>query len=114
MRLPKLKATSIIEIAIALVIISVCLGIASRLFVQFDQGTKNPVLLKDETTFQSRMVQSYFLDTILPDNTLQTDLTILKTNMKKNIVFTDYTFSLERSGHLVKQYHSFKKNNLTE
>jgi hypothetical protein len=62
MRVRKLKASSIAEIAIALSIIAICFALASRLFIQSARSTVQFQETIEQSEFQSVLFTSYSLD----------------------------------------------------
>lgn len=70
MRIRKLKASSIAEIAIALSIIAICFALGSRLFIQSARSTVQFQEIIEQSEFQSLVFTNYSLDS----NTYNTDL----------------------------------------
>ncbi|MNE47180.1 hypothetical protein D3C87_16990 [compost metagenome] len=62
MRIKKLKASSIAEIAIALSIIAICFALASRLFIQSARSTVQFQEVIEQSEFQSVLFTNYSLD----------------------------------------------------
>lgn len=62
MRVRKLKASSIAEIAIALSIIAICFALGSRLFIQSARSTVQFQETIEQSEFQSLLFTSYSLD----------------------------------------------------
>jgi hypothetical protein len=62
MRIRKLKASSIAEIAIALSIIAICFALGSRLFIQSARSTVQFQETIEQSEFQSLLFTSYSLD----------------------------------------------------
>lgn len=62
MRVRKLKASSIAEIAIALSIIAICFALASRLFIQSARSTVQFQETIEQSEFQSLLFTTYLLD----------------------------------------------------
>ena len=70
MRIRKLKASSIAEIAIALSIIAICFALGARLFIQSARSTVQFQETIEQSEFQSMLFTSYSLDS----NTYDADL----------------------------------------
>lgn len=62
MRISKLKASSIAEIAIALSIIAICFALGSRLFIQSARSTVQFQETIEQSEFQSLLFTTYSLD----------------------------------------------------
>lgn len=62
MRIRKLTASSIAEIAIALSIIAICFALGSRLFIQSARSTVQFQETIEQSEFQSLLFTSYSLD----------------------------------------------------
>lgn len=62
MRIRRLKASSIAEIAIALSIIAICFAMGSRLFIQSARSTVQFQESIEQSEFQSLLFTSYLLD----------------------------------------------------
>lgn len=93
MQAKKIKATSIVEITISLVIISICMGIASHFFIQIDQQLKTPNQLKDENAYQNWLIENYALDSIQGERNLELEnFTLNKTqNRTKEMIRHEYS-----------------------
>ncbi len=80
MRIRKLKASSIAEIAIALSIIAICFALGSRLFIQSARSTVQFQETIEQSEFQSVLFTSYSLDSNSYDPNLWKDkLTTIET-----------------------------------
>jgi hypothetical protein len=73
MRIRKLKASSIAEIAIALSIIAICFALGSRLFTQSARSTVQFQETIEQSEFQSLLFTSYLLDSSVYDPKIWND-----------------------------------------
>lgn len=91
MRIRKLKASSIAEIAIALSIIAICFALGSRLFIQSARSTVQFQETIEQSEFQSLLFTSYSLDSNVYNPKLWEDkLTTIETvTEKKDSVRTE-------------------------
>ncbi|WP_343635412.1 hypothetical protein [Fluviicola sp.] len=91
MRIRKLKASSIAEIAIALSIIAICFALGSRLFIQSARSTVQFQETIEQSEFQSLLFTSYSLDSSIYDPKLWNDkLTTIETTIdQKDSVKTE-------------------------
>lgn len=91
MRIRKLKASSIAEIAIALSIIAICFALGARLFVQSARSTVQFQETIEQSEFQSLLFTSYALDSSIYDAKLWYDkLTTIETRIdEKDSVKTE-------------------------
>ncbi|MGV3610300.1 MAG: hypothetical protein ACO1N0_05095 [Fluviicola sp.] len=80
MRIRKLKASSIAEIAIALSIIAICFALGSRLFIQSARSTVQFQETIEQSEFQSILFTNYLLDSTIYEPGLWKDkLTTIET-----------------------------------
>jgi type II secretory pathway pseudopilin PulG len=110
MQLRKIKGTSIVEITIALVIVSICLAIASQFFVTIDQQLKSPTQLKDELTYQNWMIENYAIDTIQNQRKLDFEISTINQTVTKMNSFEKFEFSLEVNASNRLHYEIFKSS----
>lgn len=91
MRIRKLKASSIAEIAIALSIIAICFALGARLFVQSARSTVQFQETIEQSEFQSLLFTSYALDSSIYDPKLWNEkLTTIETSIdEKDSVKTE-------------------------
>lgn len=91
MRIRKLKASSIAEIAIALSIIAICFALGSRLFIQSARSTVQFQETIEQSEFQSLLFMSYSLDSNVYNPKLwEAKLTTIETiTEKKDSVQTE-------------------------
>jgi hypothetical protein len=73
MRVRKLKASSIAEIAIALSIIAICFALGSRLFIQSARSTVQFQETIEQSEFQSLLFTSYSIDSTIYESDLWKD-----------------------------------------
>ncbi|MDF3026948.1 MAG: hypothetical protein K0S23_1255 [Fluviicola sp.] len=113
MRVRKLKASSIAEIAIALSIIAICFALASRLFIQSARSTVQFQETIEQSEFQSVLFTSYSLDSnvynpklwedklttietvITEKDSVRTEQLLLKNSVKTNWM-QEFTWPKER------------------
>lgn len=106
----KIAGTSIIEITVALVIISICMGIASQFFVGIDQRLKNTRQLLDETRFQNWMLLNYELDTLQNIDELELNTARVEEEKKGTASMQKHQFNLLVVTHTALRYSFFKTN----
>ena len=114
MQIRKIKATSLAEITISLVIISICLGIASQFFVRVDQSLKTSGQIKDEMEVQNWMLVNYHLDTMVKSKSLSLKTGKLETEKERTPAFHQFKFVLKDGQRTLLQYQSFKSVNYHE
>ncbi|MNV08060.1 hypothetical protein D3C71_985160 [compost metagenome] len=98
MRIKKLKASSIAEIAIALSIIAICFALGSRLFIQSARSTVQFQEVIEQSEFQSLLFTNYSLDsnTYNPKQ-WENQLTTIETITEKKDSTQKETFHLNNS-----------------
>lgn len=98
MRIGKLKASSIAEIAIALSIIAICFALGSRLFIQSARSTVQFQETIEQSEFQSLLFTSYSLDSNVYDPKLWADkLTTVETIIEEKDSVRTEQLSLKNS-----------------
>lgn len=98
MRIKKLKASSVAEIAIALSIIAICFALGSRLFTQSARSTVQFQEVIEQSEFQSVLFTNYSLDSNTYDSKQWNDqLTSIEIITEKKDSTQKETFNLNNS-----------------
>lgn len=74
----RIIASTIAEVVIALTIIAICFAIASHIFIQSSLSTTAFQEVKDQTEFQSILVDALIRDTLPEFNTWESEWTEVK------------------------------------
>jgi type II secretory pathway pseudopilin PulG len=94
MLLKRIGGSTIAEVVIAITIISICLAIAAKIFMQSSKSSITFNEVKDQTEFQSELLYRLRSDTLLPTiSKLQPTLNKLyyKKSTTKDSVIHDYS-----------------------
>jgi type II secretory pathway pseudopilin PulG len=109
MAVKRIEASSIAELVIALSIIAICFAVASQIFMQASRSTIQFKEVKEQTEFQSLLLEALTTDTIPAVNDWKGELgTIEVTTLKKDSV-TMRDFALQNDGRTIWQQTFFSE-----
>lgn len=83
MAVKRIQASTIAEVVIALTIIAICFAVASQVFVQSNRSTVQFMEVKEQTAFQSVMLDAMMNDTLPAVNEWKEDLCTIQDETKK-------------------------------
>lgn len=96
MAVKRIPASTIAEVVIALTIIAVCFAVASQVFLQSNRSTVQFKEVKEQTEFQSYMLNAFMNDT-MPSirewkgelSTIEDETTLLDSSVHHRLVLSD-------------------------
>jgi type II secretory pathway pseudopilin PulG len=93
MALKRLPASSIAEMVIALSIIAICFAVASQVFMQSSRSTIQFREVKEQTEFQSLMIDALIHDTLpsVKDWNGELGTAEVQTTKKDSVTFSDFS-----------------------
>lgn len=88
----RIPASSIAEMVIALTIIAICFAVASQVFMQSSRSTIQFKEVKEQTEFQSLMIDALVSDTLPSVRDWKGELGTIevRTTKKDTVVFNDF------------------------
>ncbi len=87
----RITASTIAELVIALTIIAICFTVASQIFIQTNRSTIQFKEVKEQTEFQSLMLDALINDTLPVINDWKGELGTMEigTTRKDSVIFSD-------------------------
>jgi hypothetical protein len=82
----RLKASTIAEVAIALVIISICFVITGRVIISSTSSSTRFGAVKDQTEFQSKLLEALQKDTLFQGPWLNNSSELIEEKSQENLI----------------------------
>jgi len=103
----KIPASTIAEVVIALTIIAVCFAVASQVFVQSNRSTIQFKEVKEQTEFQSLLLNALIHDTLPSPRDWKGELAVMADNITKQDSGSYHQFTLRDNEKLIWQQEFF-------
>ena len=107
MAVKKLSASTIAEVVIALTIIAVCFAVASQVFLSSNRSTVQFKEVKEQTEFQSLMLDALIKDTIPAARGWKGELSTVTDEVIKEQAVTYHRFTLSDNEKRIWQQEFF-------
>lgn len=109
MAVKRISGSTIAEVVIALTIIAVCFAVASQVFVQSNRSTVQFSEVREQTEFQSFVLQALTSDTLPDIRSWKGELTTVEDEVSGPDSCKTHHLSLHSSGKLIWQQEIYSE-----